>query len=166
MLSPSQKEKIKEMKENGISISKISKELHIARNTVKKYLDEISMPKEESKENTEEESQKSENGATIKDIERATRTAIAGQKEGKAVAEAYMEFKDELDEEMTKKLVALRWKYDDYLKKHNISFGDFVEETLEKRMIWEAIHYDQSAPKFNFKEFLNGVLIVKALDRL
>ncbi|MEM3290620.1 MAG: helix-turn-helix domain-containing protein, partial [Candidatus Micrarchaeaceae archaeon] len=112
MLSPSQKEKIKEMKENGISISKISKELHIARNTVKKYLDEISMPKEESKENTEEESQKSENGATIKDIERATRTAIAGQKEGKAVAEAYMEFKDELDEEMTKKLVALRWKYD------------------------------------------------------
>ncbi|MEM3908371.1 MAG: helix-turn-helix domain-containing protein [Nitrososphaerota archaeon] len=162
MLSPSQKEKIKEMKENGTPIARISKELHISRNTVKKYLDEISMPKEESKEKTEEESQKSENGATIKDIEKATRTTIAGQKEGKAVAEAYMQFKDELDEEMTRKLLYLRFKYDDYLKRHNMKFGDFVEDALEKKVIYEA----SLAPKFNFKEFLNGVLIVKALDRL
>ncbi|MEM3905860.1 MAG: hypothetical protein QXZ17_03175 [Nitrososphaerota archaeon] len=103
---------------------------------------------------------------SIKSVEIYTRTRIAGENEGITVADAYMRFKDELDEEMTRKLLFLRFKYDYYLKKHNIKFGDFVEEALEKRVIYEAAHYDQSIPRFNFDEFLKGALVVKALERL
>ncbi|MEM3192121.1 MAG: hypothetical protein QXU98_03195 [Candidatus Parvarchaeota archaeon] len=73
-----------------------------------------------------------------------------------------MQFKDGLDVEMTRKLLYLRFKYDDYLKRYNMKFGDFVEDALEKKVIYEA----SLAPKFNLREFLNGALVVKALDRL
>ncbi|MEM3845787.1 MAG: hypothetical protein QXU98_08800 [Candidatus Parvarchaeota archaeon] len=72
---------------------------------------------------------------------------------------------DELEEEITRKLLFLWFKYDEYLKKHDMKFGDFAEEALEKRIIYEAAHYDQSIPKFNFGEFIKGALVVKALER-
>ncbi|MEM3828674.1 MAG: hypothetical protein QXP36_05625 [Conexivisphaerales archaeon] len=103
---------------------------------------------------------------SIKSVEISIRTKIAGEKEGIAVADAYMRFKDELDEEMTRKLLFLRFKYDYYLKKHNMKFRYFVEEALEKRVIYEAVHYDQSIPKFNFGEFLKGAPVAKAQERL
>ncbi|MEM3845208.1 MAG: hypothetical protein QXU98_05850 [Candidatus Parvarchaeota archaeon] len=168
MLSPEQKEKILEMKNQGLSINLISKKMKISQPTIRKYLKEISQkqpePKQESTPETAEmiPTPEEKEETSIKDIERATRTAIAGQKEGKAVAEEYMQFKDELDEEMTRKLLYLRFKYDDYLKRHNIKFGDFVEDALEKKVIYEA----SLAPKVNLKEFLNGIVIVKALERL
>ncbi|MEM4090826.1 MAG: hypothetical protein QXQ46_08840 [Thermoplasmatales archaeon] len=63
---------------------------------------------------------------------------------------------------MTRKLFFLRFKYNDYLKKHNMKFGDLVEDEFEKKVIYEA----SLAPRFDFKELLNGALVVKALDRL
>ncbi|MEM3907502.1 MAG: hypothetical protein QXZ17_11680 [Nitrososphaerota archaeon] len=168
MLSPEQKGRILEMKNQGMSINLISKKMKISQPTIRKYLREFSQkqsePRKESVAETTETRPipESKDESSIKTIEKETRTKITGEKEGKAVAEAYMQFKDELDEEMTRKLLFLRFKYDDYLKRHNMKFGDFVEDALEKKVIYEA----SLAPKFNLREFLNGVLIVKALDRL
>ncbi|MEM3290776.1 MAG: hypothetical protein QW046_04590 [Candidatus Micrarchaeaceae archaeon] len=161
MLSPEQKERILEMKSQGMNINLISKKTHISAPTIRKYLKEMEnkpmIPKNILK-NTDESAEE----ISIKSVEIDTRTTIAGQKEGKAVAEQYMQFKDELDEEMTRKLLYLRFKYGDYLKRHNMKFGDFVEDALGKKVIYEA----SLAPKFNLREFLNGALVVKALDRL
>ncbi|MEM3845777.1 MAG: hypothetical protein QXU98_08750 [Candidatus Parvarchaeota archaeon] len=164
MLSSEKKEKIKEMKRQGMTITLISKKMHVSRPTIRKYLRE--MENSLIEKNIANNASEPYGANSIKSVEIYTRTKIAGENEGITVADAYMRFKDELDEEMTRKLLFLRFKYDYYLKKHNIKFGDFVEEALEKRIIYEAAHYDQSIARFNLDEFLKGALVVKALERL
>ncbi|MEM4091298.1 MAG: hypothetical protein QXQ46_11275 [Thermoplasmatales archaeon] len=164
MLSPEKREKIKEMKRQGITIAPIFKKMRISKPTIWKYLRK--MENSLMERNIGDNANESHEANSIKSVEISIRTKIAGEKEGIAVADAYMRFKDELDEKMTRKLLFLRFKYDYYLKKYNMEFRDFVEEALEKRVIYEAVHYDQSIPKFNFGEFLKGALVAKAQERL
>ncbi|MEM3846684.1 MAG: hypothetical protein QXU98_13400 [Candidatus Parvarchaeota archaeon] len=165
MLLPAERGKIKEMKRQGMTITLISKKMHVSRPIIRKYLRE--MENSLIERNIDDNASESYGANSIKSVEIYTKTKIAGENEGIAVADAYMRFKDELDEEMIRKLLFLWFKYDEYLKRHKMKFGDFVEGALEKQVIfYEAAHYDQSIPRFNFNKFLKGALVVKALERL
>lgn len=87
-----------EMRDKGMSISAIAREMHIDRKTVMKYISRMEEQEEKGKK-------------TIKQIEIEERTRMIGMKEAEHTTEKYLEFRDEIDEYMTK-LLQLRWKYD------------------------------------------------------
>ena len=136
---------MKEMQNNGMSISAIAREMHIDRKTVIKYISRIKEQEEKGKK-------------TIKQIEIEKRTKMIGMKEAEHTTEKYLEFRDEIDEYMTK-LLQLRWKYDAYITEHKVTFVDLVETALKE-------YVEKTKNKVNVREFLGNLIIVKALEKM
>ena len=136
---------MKEMRDKGMSISAIAREMHIDRKTVMKYISRMEEQEEKRKK-------------TIKQIEIEERTKMIGMNEAEHTTEKYLEFRDEIDEEMTK-LLELRWKYDSYITEHKVTFVDLVETALKE-------YVEKTKNKVNVREFLGNLILVKALEKM
>ena len=135
---------MKEMQDKGMSISAIAREMRIDRKTVIKYISRIKEQEEKGKK-------------TIKQIEIEERTKMIGMKEAEHTTEKYLEFRDEIDEYMTK-LLQLRWKYDAYITEHKVTFVDLVETALKE-------YVENTKNRMNVREFLGNLIMVKALEK-
>ena len=145
MLNEKQIVHMKEMQDKGMSISAIAREMRIDRKTVIKYISRIKEQEEKGKK-------------TIKQIEIEKRTKMIGMKEAEHTTEKYLEFRDEIDEFMTK-LLQLRWKYDAYITEPKVTFVDLVETALKE-------YVEKTKNKVNVREFLGNLIIVKALEKM